>query len=84
MVGLTVYAVRPIHDATRAYSGRVPPWLDRANADKGPIHPGNTADGDGTHTYHCRSCGHNVELRADTRMRRYLQAVIDSNTEIRA
>jgi hypothetical protein len=65
------YAVRPIHDATSAYSGRVPPWLDRANAGKGPIHPGNTADGDGTHTYRRQQCGHNVE-----------QAVIDNNTEI--
>jgi hypothetical protein len=68
------HTIRPIHEATPAHSGRVPPWLDRANAGKGPIRPGNTADGDGTHNYRCK-CGHNIELRADTRMHRYLEAV---------
>jgi len=70
-----------VHRETGAYEGRATPWIDRANAGKGVIRPNRTHDARGTHSYRC-GCGRDIPIRADRRLRLYLEAFLKGQHEI--
>ena len=64
------------------------PWLDRANAGKGPIAIGKAAGGDGkaTQNYRCPKCTtvrkkRNVPVSAARRLELYLLALLANRTD---
>jgi hypothetical protein len=74
--------VKPLHRTTSAHTGRAVPFLDRANAGKGPIRPGNTHDGLGTQSYVCPTCRRDVPLSPDSRLRLYVEALARHDREV--
>jgi len=78
-------AISPDHGKTSAWTQAAPYWLDRANANKGPVRTATgragKPDGNGTHNYRCR-CGRNIPVSAERRFRLYLNAIANGRREI--
>jgi hypothetical protein len=74
--------VQPVDRSTKAFEGKATPFMEKANAGKGTITAGNAHDGRGTHNYICRACRVDVSMTAQSRLRRYVEALSNPRYEV--